>query len=134
MSSRLTPRGIWEDMTRADRVVSVLVLAIAGLGSLGFRGGEGPAVAVVSVDGAPVAELPLSLPGTFPVEGLRGPVEVTVADGEVRVTDAPCPQHLCMAMGGKSRAGQLIACVPSGVVVRIVGGDADADVPDSVTR
>ncbi len=45
---------------------------------------------------------------------------VTVSDGRVCVTDSDCPDHTCEHSGSISRGGEVIVCVPAGVVIRII--------------
>jgi hypothetical protein len=122
-------------MTVADRGVSLGVLVLSGALALGFRGAPGPAAAEVLVGSELVATLPLDQAATRRVEGRLGPTTLVVEDGTVRITKAPCAQHLCIAMGAKRHAGDLIACVPGGVIVRLRGGAGpDGETPDSVAR
>ena len=46
---------------------------------------------------------------------------------EADVTDAGCPDKLCVRMGAVSRAGQSIVCLPGGIVVTVVGGTPAVD-------
>lgn len=133
--SLFTPRGLWAASTPADRWVSLAMLGLAFASSMLVAGGNGgPAVAVVSVGRSVVAELPLSTPGTFTVEGRLGSVELEIADGSVRVVRSGCPNRLCIAMGDRRHTGDLIACVPNALLVRVTGGRPDADAPDAVSR
>ena len=67
--------------------------------------------------------------------GADNPLSATIAvsDGTIRVTESACPQQICVRMGRKGRAGELIACVPNALVVRLEGV-ADPDVPDAISR
>jgi hypothetical protein len=123
-------------MTAADRIVSGAVLALAVAPALAFRPPEGPARAVVSVGTEEVATLRLDRPGTFPFAGRRGTVVVQVEDGAVRIVESDCPQHLCVAMGAKSRPGEIIACVPNALVIRLQGvhSHRGEEPPDAIAR
>ena len=67
--------------------------------------------------------------GRFPLRGkenisAQGPLGTThirIAEGKVWVVDSPCPHKLCMKMGKKGRAGEVIVCVPNRVIVRVEG-------------
>jgi len=138
VSALFTPRGLWVAMTGADRLVCAAALAGAGALALGMRApAEGPVRAVVLVDRRVVVTLPLDREGTFPVEGRRGPVVLEVSDGAVCVAESDCPQHVCVAMGAKRRPGDLLACVPNALIVRLEGsGPAGTgeEVPDAIAR
>ena len=92
------------------------VLAIAS-------GGVGQSVEISSPRGTTV--VPISEGGRFTVEGARGPVEVEISDGTVRVVESGCPDQVCVHTGAVARPGAIIACVPNQVVIRIGGGEAD---------
>lgn len=108
-------------------ILALLLLSAALWGLLRLtkkQGGE----AVVSVDGAVVAVLPLSADATVTVgedRGFRNTVEV--ADSRVRVTDADCPDRLCVRQGWISREGESIVCLPHKLTVTVRGGTQGVD-------
>jgi len=53
--------------------------------------------------------------------GPLGDTEITIAAGKVAVSRASCPLKVCMRMGAASQTGDLIACVPNRLVIRIEG-------------
>lgn len=128
-------RGIWSALTVADRVLCAILLVGSLALLVGLRASrEDPATAIVMVERVVVARLPLDREARIAVAGALGPVIVEVRDGAVRVAESPCPERICMAAGWKRHAGDVIACVPSGVLVRLVGGGEGGDAPDAVTR
>jgi hypothetical protein len=131
----LTPRGLWRSLTAGDRLVVLGLLVLSVAGALLLRGAGGaPTHAVVTVDREPVAVLPLDRADRLVVEGRTGPVTIEVRGGGVRVVESTCPHRICVAMGEKRRSGEVIACVPNALLVRLTGGREDADVPDAVSR
>lgn len=112
-------------------IAALLVLAGAVFGLLRLtraRGGE----AVVTVDGQTVAVLPLAADAALTVgedRGFRNTVEV--AGGRVRVTDADCPDRLCVRQGWISYDGESIVCLPHKLVVAVRGGEGG---PDAIAR
>ena len=82
-------------------------------------GGE---YAVVTVDGEEVCRMALDTDETIEV-GENGVYNViTVKDGEIYISDASCPDKLCIAQGHKSYGGETIVCLPNKLVVSVVGG------------
>ncbi len=79
---------------------------------------------VVRVDGEVVARLPLSQEQEFPIE-IDGRVanRLQIADGAARMTEADCPDKLCVRRGAVRYAGDSIVCLPHRVVVEITGTD-----------
>ena len=79
------------------------------------------AVAVVTVDGAEVGRYPLNKSGTFPLN--NGSNILVVENGEAWVSEANCPDKVCMGMGKISRNGEFIACLPNRLIVVVEGGE-----------
>lgn len=136
MTALFTPRGLWAAMTRADRFTAAGILALSAAATLGLRAPDVPARAVVRVGREVVAVLPLDRDGTFPVEGREGIVVLRVEAGAVRVVESSCPEKLCVAMGAKRRPGEVIACVPNALAVRLEGRPraGEQETPDSIAR
>ena len=51
-----------------------------------------------------------------------------IKDGEVKMTEADCPDHLCMKQPAVGSAGGYIVCLPNRVVIQ---GEGDSDSQDS---
>lgn len=112
-------------MTRTDRIL-VLVLAALLLAAWPLAASAGGVGLRAEISGpAGTSEVDLSEDATLVVEGRSGDLVVVVEDGAISVTEAPCPDHVCTKTGRVSAAGAVIACVPNGVVVRVVGGERD---------
>ena len=79
------------------------------------------AVAVVTVDGQEIGRYPLNKNGTFPLNG--GSNILVVENGEAWVSEADCPDKICMGMGRISRDGEFIACLPNRLIVVVEGGE-----------
>jgi hypothetical protein len=122
-------------MTPADRVLSVALVVAALIAPRILAGGDADRPrAIVTVARREIASVPLNANEVTVVRGRVGEVRIQVQDGAVRILDAACPNRLCVLSGAKRRPGEVIACVPNEVLVRIVGGSPDPSVPDAVTR
>ena len=102
-------------------LVGVLLLAALLLFALTRGTREDGAAAVVTVDGVEIGRYPLSKSGTFPLNG--GTNILVVENGEAWVTEANCPDKICMAMGKISRNGEFIACLPNRLLIVVEGGE-----------
>ncbi|MBP5168947.1 MAG: NusG domain II-containing protein [Oscillospiraceae bacterium] len=83
---------------------------------------EPDAVAVVTVDGTEIARYPLSQDGTFVLN--EGSNTLVIENGEAWVSEANCPDKLCMGFGKISKNGEIIVCLPNRLIVMIEGGEA----------
>jgi len=59
-------------------------------------------------------------------------MQVVIENGSVRVISSPCPEKICILTGAISRPGNWIACLPSGIFLRIEGKSRGGE-PDAVT-
>lgn len=99
-------------------IASLLVFALSVFLITSLSREEG-AVAVVSVDGAVVAEYPLSRDGEYSLNG--GTNILVIEDGAAFMKDADCPDKLCVHQKKKSKTGERIVCLPNRVMVEIEG-------------
>ncbi len=61
------------------------------------------------------------------IEGIRGGSNhLEIRNGKARVTEATCPDHICMRQGEISEIGQVLVCMPNQVIIAIEGeGEQD---------
>ena len=117
-------------MTKTKAIIAVFaaLLIISGLGALAVRSLPGGNVARVYVDGKQVREIPLDRDSETVIETAWGSNTITVTAGELRVTEADCPDKVCIRTG-ILRGGVPIVCLPHRLTVTLgAGGDADAAV------
>ena len=116
--------------TRDLILVAVLLVAALALffvmRSLQARDTGTGAQAVVTVDGKEIGRYPLKKNGTFPLNG--GTNILVVENGEAWVSEANCPDKVCMGMGKISRNGEFIACLPNRLLVVVEGAAEDSPV------
>ena len=83
---------------------------------------ESGGVAVVRVDGVEAERLPLSVNGTFPLNG--GSNILIIQDGQAWMSEANCPDLICVRQGKIHYSGQVITCLPNRLTVTIEGGES----------
>jgi hypothetical protein len=84
---------------------------------------DNPRYADVFSDGELIRRVDLSDTGAvyeFTVETERGVNTISVSDGKIAVSDADCPDKICIMQGYKS-GGAPIICLPHRVEIRFVG-------------
>ena len=121
---------------KADVLVTAIFLTAALLFFLVprlFDGQMDEAGVEILLDGELLERYPLSEDRTVTVPGAEeGYNLVLVSGGTVKVTDADCPDRLCMKQKGISRDGESIIFLPHRLVVRIQS-QKESDV-DAVTN
>lgn len=83
--------------------------------------------AEVSVDGTLLCRLDLGKNQEQELEGYQGGTNhLVIKDGKAWISEASCPDKLCVHQGAVSRENELIVCLPNRVTVRITGKEAAA--------
>lgn len=107
---------------RNTLILALTLLAVLGTAFFVQRlmfSGQG-ATAVVKVDSRVLHELPLSEDQELWVGAPEtGRNLVRVKDGAVLVAEADCPDKVCVHTGAIRREGEVIACLPHGLIVYI---------------
>lgn len=104
-------------------IIPVATLAAAFLIFFaGFRyvaGGTGDTV-VISVSGVEYERLPLDTDADVIIPGERGlNNHLVIKDGTAEITDALCPDKICVHQKSISHDGETIVCLPNKVVIEI---------------
>ena len=105
-------------------IASILIVAIAFFLIVELTKEEGAGV-IVKVDGVKVAEYSLSKNGTYPLNG--GTNILVIENGKAYLTDANCPDKLCVHQGKISRTGETITCLPNKLTVTVFGAEESVD-------
>lgn len=116
-------------------VLSMVIIAAAAFLIINFAVKKDGSYAVIKVDGKVIKTLDLnSGETTIEVNGYQGGVnKVVINDGKVSMTEADCPDELCVKTGKISRVGETIVCLQHRVVVEIKGSPDDDSI-DSVVK
>ena len=108
----------------------IISFAIIGLG-ISYAVYWGQSVygnqASVSVSGKHRASIDLYENRTFKVKGKLGESTLQVLDGKIRFLSSPCDGKQCIYQGWIHQSGEISACVPNAVSVRILGPDPRFD-------
>lgn len=83
--------------------------------------------AEIYLGGELLKSVPLSEECEFTVDCAEGFNIVTVRGGAVRVTDADCPDKVCVRTGAISGGAVPIVCLPHRLEIRVVNGTDDLD-------
>lgn len=114
-------KGVMNRLTWLDRLLVLGVgLLVAGSFTLLQAGSAGQRV-VVERDGKVVFNGVLTEARRVTVNGPLGPTVIAIKDGSVCVLSSPCPAKVCIRTGQINRQGELLACVPNHLVIRVEG-------------
>ncbi len=117
-------RKLFSNKKRADLILVVALLLLAGVLylTLNAKRQEG-GVVVVRVNGVETERHSLALDGTFPLNG--GTNILVIRDGQAWLSEADCPDLLCVRQGKIHYTGQVITCLPNRLTVTVEGGESD---------
>lgn len=116
--------------TRNDIILGLAVIVLAaGIWLATELLKEDGSVAVVTVNGNETARYSLSEDAEIRLESENGGYNILVIkDGKADVTEASCPDHVCVDQRSISRTGEAITCLPNKTVITIEGEEeADFD-------
>ena len=82
---------------------------------------------IVEQNGRETARYALAEDRTVRIEGEGGYNLLVIENGEVWLSEADCPNLLCVKTGKIRYAGQSIVCLPHKLAVRIAGGASSLD-------
>lgn len=77
----------------------------------------------ISVDNELYSEFELSSTynDSFTIHSRQGYNTVVINNGMVSITEADCPDKLCVQKGEISHAGDILVCLPNKLVIEIIG-------------
>lgn len=111
-----------ERKKRNDRLLigALLLLAAACLAGARLARRASDGVVQVDIDGQTVWELPLSQDTELLLENKNGGANrLVIKDKKASVTEASCPDQICVRQGEAGESGQTIVCLPNRVVITI---------------
>lgn len=109
----------------------VLLIVILALFALSFNflfsrvesGRPRGAVVAVAVGGKTLRTIPLAESGSHVHESGGGRNVFEIAGGHVKMTEANCPDGLCLRQKSVSKSGEAIVCLPHKLVLTVEGGE-----------
>lgn len=110
-------------INKKDLLLIAVILTIAAAGFLiQYLKHLKPAVLVeVTVNAEVVATLDISKDTTLDIQGFNnGTNHLVIQDGMTWIDEASCPDKVCIHQGRIQLSGQLIACRPNRVLVRVI--------------
>ena len=115
-------------LEKRDKLLIVIVVCVALCAFLAHQiiGGDGAGKVTVKVNGELKGTYSLAEDQTIEING--GTNILQIKNGKADMTEADCPDHLCMKQPAVGSAGGYIVCLPNRVVIQ---GEGDSDSQDS---
>ena len=108
--------------------LAVIILA-AGIWLMTELLKEEGAFAVVTVNGTETARYSLAENKEIRLESENGGYNILIIkDGKADVTEASCPDHVCVDQRSISKTGEAITCLPNKTVITIDNGQEEAEI------
>ena len=117
---------------RTKLILALLIGAVAVSAAVLLLQGRGTraSVARITRDGVLLEEIDLTktqAPFSFLLEDGRGRNLISVEQGRIRVSEADCPDQICVDQGWISDGPVPIVCLPHRLMIQIVGGEEGLD-------
>lgn len=113
-------------------ILGILAAAAAVFCWSFFQQREEGARAVVYLEGEAIASYSLEEEGEYEIRSEKGINRLVIRNGSADMTEADCPDGLCVKQHSIRKTGETIVCLPHKVVVEIQGGES-TDL-DAMTR
>ncbi len=124
-------------MKKKDLFLIGILLSVGIVGFVVFKGIQKFAVSnqqvlKISVDGEVYGEYSLKDKQEIKIGDTN--VCRIEEDGTISMTEADCPDHLCVKQGKIKQFGESIVCLPNKVVLEIATSDKKAEQIDSIVK
>lgn len=116
-----------------DALLIGLATVIVILLTINAYGGASEQSYALVRNGDSTWRFPLDKPLHANIPGLMGDTVIHISDGKISIEDSPCPTKSCTTMGGISRKGQWLVCMPNGVFITIEGASEETGGVDDVS-
>ena len=115
--------------TRNDMILGLAVISLAaGIWLATELLKKDGSFAVVTVNGSETARYSLSEDAEIRLESENGGFNILVIkNGKADITEASCPDHVCVDQRAISKTGEAITCLPNKTVIT-VDGEEDAEI------
>lgn len=113
-----------QKITAGDCILIIIFLVLGSLGLLAVKKLSKPGGYVcIYQDSVLVERLSLAQDGSYTYDTAYGRNQVEIRDGAVSVTQADCPDLLCVKQGSIKKDRETIICLPHKFVVEVQSED-----------
>lgn len=108
---------------KRDVYLVIGILIIAGIFFIGnwFLNQKPAALVEISIDGTVVETLDLKKDTETTIHGYNGGTNrIIIKDGKAHISDASCPDKVCIHQGEINQNGEMIVCLPNLMIAKII--------------
>lgn len=112
-----------------DLLLLILLLVIGFLIPPGYRLFHRTAgnTVTITINGELWRTLPLSTDTTIEIPGRSGTNTLCIKNGQASITEADCPDKLCVHQVSIQHNGESLVCLPHKVIVKVTANASDRD-------
>lgn len=119
-------------MMTKKRIRSMLILAgillVSAVWIIIYSTKDAGGLVLITLEGRVIQEMPLNVNGSFLAGSKEGDYNlVVVEDGKAFVSEANCANRICKNSKSISKSGEVIVCIPHGLVITIVSTEKEVD-------
>ena len=89
---------------------------------------------IITIDGAEYGRYSLDSDRTISIDWNGNHNLVVISDGTVHMEEASCKNQICVHQGIINASGQMIVCLPNGVIAEIRAADSSQAEYDAVSQ
>lgn len=112
---------------KRDLILVAAILAVAGCFYAGnwFLNQKPATMVEISIDGTVVETLDLSKDTQLTINSKNGGTNhIVIQDGKAHISDASCPDKICINQGEISQNGEMIVCLPNLMIAKITAPES----------
>lgn len=99
-------------------------MALSAMAVIHFIHSKEGTYVIVTLDNEQIAKYSLMEDAVYELDGYEeGHNELHIENGQAFITDATCPDKLCVKQKEISHKGEMIVCLPNHIIVTIEGGE-----------
>ena len=108
-------------------IIGILLLAVIMWGGMKLFGSRDYGTVKIETDGELYGIYSLSEDQIIPIGNTN---ICEIKDGKIRMTEASCPDHLCIQQGAVDTRGGMIVCLPNKIVIEGIHTGIQEDIPE----
>lgn len=114
---------------KKNDILLIIILLIMGLGigvGYGYMHRENGTYVLITVDSKEYKRLPLDKNTQVDIPGANGGTNrLIIKNGEATISQADCPDKLCVHQAAIKKNGESLVCLPHKVVIKVIADNTE---------